>query len=197
MTTRNTTAAPPVTLEEYAALPQHPRYELVKGVLIEQMTASEQHELTVSLVSWRLSNHVFPNDLGRVYGSNLGYVTGPDSPATSRMPDVSFVSNERLGTDLFGMLYDGAPELAIEVLSPSNTESEIAQKTAEYLAAGGKAVWIVDIDARTLTVHSGDAAPQTLADGDTVSGAEALPGFSCPVAALLPSTDQTGDQTSN
>ena len=197
MTTRNTTAAPPVTLEEYAALPQHPRYELVKGVLIEQVTASEQHELTVSLVSWRLSNHVFPNDLGRVYGSNRGYVTGPDSPATSRMPDVSFVSNERLGTDLFGMLYDGAPDLAIEVLSPSNTESEIAQKTAEYLAAGGKAVWIVDIDARTLTVHSGDAAPQTLADGDTVSGAGVLPGFSCPVAALLPSTDQTGDQTSN
>ena len=197
MTTRNTTAAPPVTLEEYAALPQHPRYELVKGVLIEQMTASEQHELTVSLVSWRLSNHVFPNDLGREYGSNRGYVTGPESPATSRMPDVSFVSNERLGTDLFGMLYDGAPDLAIEVLSPSNTESEIAQKTAEYLAAGGKAVWIVDIDARTLTVHSGDAAPQTLADGDTVSGADALPGFSCPVAALLPSTDQTGDQTSS
>jgi Uma2 family endonuclease len=189
MTTRNPTAAPPVTLQEYAALPQRPRYELVKGVLIEQMTASEQHELTVGLVIYELIHYNRSNPLGRVYGSNRGYVTGPDSPTTSRMPDVSFVSNERLGTDLFGMLYDGAPDLAVEVLSASNTESEIAQKTAEYLAAGGKAVWIVDIDARTLVVHSGNAAPQTLADGDTVSGADALPGFSCPVAALLPSND--------
>ena len=189
MTTQNPTTAPPVTLEEYAALPQRPSYELVKGVLIEQMGASDEHEETVALVIWRLSSHVYPSRLGKVYSSNRGYVTGPDSPATSRIPDVSFVSNERLGTDLFGMLYDGAPDLAVEVLSASNTESEIAQKTAEYLAAGGKAVWIVDIDARTLVVHSGNAAPQTLADGDTVSGADALPGFSCPVAALLPSND--------
>ena len=189
MTTQNPTTAPPVTLEEYAALPQRPRYELVKGVLIEQMTASEQHELTVGLVIYELIHYNRSNPLGRVYGSNRGYVTGPDSPTTSRMPDVSFVSNERLGTDLFGMLYDGAPDLAVEVLSASNTESEIAQKTAEYPAAGGKAVWIVDIDARTLTIHTVDAPPQSLSDADTVSGAEALPGFSCPVAALLPSND--------
>ena len=190
MTTRNPTAAPPVTLQEYAALPQHPRYELVKGVLIEQMGASDEHEETVALVIWRLSSHVYPSRLGKVYGSNRGYVTVPDSPASSRMPDVSFLSAERAGQpDLFGMLYDGSPDLAVEVLSASNTESEIAQKTAEYLAAGGKAVWIVDIYARTLTIHSGDAPPQSLSDGDTVSGAEALPGFSCPVAALLPSND--------
>ena len=84
MTTRNPTAAPPVTLEEYAALPQRPRYELVKGVLIEQMTASEQHELTVGLVIYELIHYNRSNPLGRVYGSNRGYVTGSDSPATSR-----------------------------------------------------------------------------------------------------------------
>jgi Uma2 family endonuclease len=190
MTTRNPTAAPPVTLEEYAALPQQPRYELVKGVLIEQMTASEQHELTVGLVIYELIHYNRSNPLGRVYGSNRGYVTVPDSPASSRMPDVSFLSAERAGQlDLFGMLYDGSPDLAVEILSPSNTIPEINQKIEEYLNSGCKSVWIIDIRTRTLTVHTVDAPPQSLSDGDAVSGAEALPGFSCPVAALLPSND--------
>ena len=98
MTAHNVAAAPPVTLEEYAALPMHPRYELVKGVLVELVVASEEHEYTGSLVVIRVGNHVLLNQLGRVYLSNRGYVTGPDSPATSRMPDVSFVSNARLAS---------------------------------------------------------------------------------------------------
>ena len=187
MTTQSIIAAPPVTLEEYAALPKHPRYELVKGVLVELMAASEEHEHTGSLVNWRLSEHVFPNGLGRVYISNRGYVTGPDSPATSRMPDISFMSTERLGRpDLFGKLYDGAPDLAVEIPSDSNTPAQISQKIAEYLNAGGKAVWVIDIDNRTLTVHTADAPPLILTDADTVHGGEYLPGFACAVAALLP-----------
>ncbi len=187
MTTQNITAAPPVTLEEYAALPKHPRYELVKGVLVKQMAASEEHEFTGSLVVIRVGNHVLLNRLGRVYLSNRAYVTGPDSPATSRMPDVSFVSNARLAQpDLVGMLYDGAPDLAVEILSDSNTPAEIAQKIAEYLNAGGKVVWVIDIDARTLTVHTDDAPPLVLTDADTVDGGDYLPGFACAVADLLP-----------
>lgn len=187
MTMHNIATAPPVSLEEYAALPKHPRYELVKGVLVEQMVASEEHEHTGSLVNWRMAEHVFPNQLGRVYTSSRGYVTGPDSPATSRMPDVSFVSNARLAKpDLVGMLYDGAPDLAVEILSESNTPAEISQKITEYLNAGGKAVWVIDIDARTLTVHTADAPPVTLTDADTVNGAGYLPGFACAVADMLP-----------
>ena len=187
MTTQTAVAAPPVTLAEYAALPKHPRYELVKGVLVELMTASEGHERTVIRTGRHLDVHVDNHDLGRVYGSNRGYVTGPDSPATSRMPDVSFVSTERLRQrELAGMLYDGAPDLAVEILSDSNTPAEIAQKIAEYLNAGGKAVWVIDIDDRTLTVHTLDAPPLLLTDADTVRGDDYLPGFACPVADLLP-----------
>ena len=185
--TTQPTAAPPVTLAEYAALPKYPRYELVNGVLIELMVASEEHEHTGSLVNWRMAAHVFPNRLGRVYTSNRGYVTGPDSPATSRMPDVSFVSNARLNQpDLVGMLFDGAPDLAVEILSDSNTPAEVQQKIGEYMGAGGKAVWVVDIDARTLTVHTVDAAPLVLTDADTVDGGDYLPGFACPVSDMLP-----------
>ena len=187
MTTQQPTAARLVTLEEYAALPKHPRCELVNGVVVELMVASEEHEHTGSLVNWRMSAHVFPNGLGRVYTSNRGYVTGPDSPATSRMPDVSFVSNARLDQpDLAGMLYNGAPDLAVEILSESNMPTEIAQEIEEYLSAGGRAVWVIDIDARTLTVHTADAPPVLLTGADTVDGGDYLPGFSCAVVDLLP-----------
>ena len=187
MTTQSAVAAPPVTLAEYAALPKHPRYELVKGVLIELMTASREHERTAARVTRHVDRHVDLNNLGEVYTGNRGYVTGPDSPATSRMPDVSFVSNARLNRpELAGMLYDGAPDLVVKILSESNTPAQIAQKITEYLNAGGKAVWVIDIDARTLTVHTPDAPPIILTDADTVNGADYLPGFACPVANLLP-----------
>ncbi len=186
MTTENPTIAPSVTLAEFAALPKHPRYELVQGVLIEQMAASDEHEETVILTAMNVGNYVYPNRLGKVYGSNRAFVTGPDSPATSRLPDVSFVSNERLPSPPAPILYDGAPDLAVEVLSGSNTPAEIAQKIAEYLNASGKAVWVIDIDARTLTVHTAAAPPLTLTDADTVTGGDYLPGFTCAVAGLLP-----------
>ena len=187
VTTQQPTAAPPVTLEEYATLPKHPRYELVKGILVELMVASEEHEETVMLVGHHMLGHPRPRGLGKVYGINRGFVTGPDSPATSRMPDVSFVSNARLSQpDLAGMLYNGAPDLAVEILSESNTANEIARKIREYLSAGGKAVWVIDIDARTLTVHTSDAPPLVLTDADAVDGGDYLPGFTCAVADLLP-----------
>ncbi len=190
MTTRNPTAAPPVTLEEFAALPEYPRYELVEGVLVEQMGASDEHEETVALVIITLGNHVYPNQLGKVYGSNRAFVTVSDSPASSRMPDVSFLSAERATQpDLFGMLYDGSPDLAVEIISPSNTVPAILQKIGEYLASGSKAVWVISYTARTLTIHTLNAPPQILTDTDTVSGGDYLTGFVCPVAALLPSRD--------
>ena len=188
MTSQNITSAPPVTLAEYAALPKHPRYELVQGVLVELMAASREHERTAVRITRYMDAYADQHGLGEVYTSNRGYVTGPDSPATSRMPDVSFVSTARLDQpELAGMLYDGAPDLAVEILSDSNTPAEIAQKVSEYLGAGGQAVWVIDIDARTLTVHTVDARSVVLTDADTVDGGDYLPGFACAVADLLPS----------
>ena len=191
MTTMTTPQSPPatrlVTLAEFAALPKHPRYELVQGKLVEQMSASAEHEEAAVLVSHYIVGHVLANRLGKVYGSNRGFVTGPDSPATSRLPDVSFVSNARLNRpELHGMLYDGAPDLAIEVVSPGNSAAEIARKVAEYLAAGSKAVWVINLARRMLTVHLPDAAPQTLTERDSIDGGDYLPGFTCAVADLLP-----------
>ena len=177
-----------VTLEELAGFPERPRYELVEGVLLELPEVEfAAHENTVALVSMRLSSHVEPNRLGIVLGSNYGYVTVKEPPSTCRNADVSFIAADRKQQkDLYGMFYDGAPDLAVEILSGFDCDLELPQKTAEYLAAGGKAVWIIDIDARTLTVHTAPAPPVTLTDGDTVDGADYLPGFTCSVADMLP-----------
>ena len=175
-----------VTLEEYAALPKHPRYELIAGVLLElPMPEYADHEEATALSCYQLGRHVFPKRLGIVLGSNYGYVTIQEPLSTCRNADVSFVSEQRLNVkpNLFGMLYDGAPDLAVEILSRHPVDFEIPRKITEYLNAGGKAVWVVDIDARTLTVHTADTPPVTLTDADTVEGGgDYLPGSLTPEA---------------
>ena len=188
MTTQPTTAEQFVTLEELAKYPERPRYELVAGILVKLPDAeSGVHENTASIVGARVADHVYPNNMGAVLGSNYGYVTAKEPPSTCRNADVSFISSARLHLrDLYGMFFDGAPDLAVEILSGYDCDLELPQKTVEYLAAGGKAVWIIDTDARTLTVHTPDAPPLVLTDADTVYGGDYLPGFACPVADLLP-----------
>lgn len=193
MTTMTAVAAPSppaarlVTLAEYAALPKHPRYELVKGKLVELMPASREHAECTALAMFKLGSYVLANRLGAVYACNRGFATVIAAPSTLRMPDTSFVSNARLDRpELYGMLYNGGPDLAVEVVSPINSAAEIARKVAEYLAAGSKAVWVINLVRRTLTIHTPDAAPQTLSERDTVDGGDYLPGFACAVADLLP-----------
>ena len=188
MTTQPTTAEQFVTLEELAKFPKHPRYELVAGALVKLPDVeSGVHENTGAIVITRVGNHVYPNNLGSVLSSNYGYVTVKEPPSTCRNADVSFISSARLHQrDLCGMFFDGAPDLAVEILSGYDCDLKLPQKTVEYLAAGGKAVWIIDTDARTLTVHTPDAAPLILTAADTVCGGDYLPGFACAVADLLP-----------
>ena len=188
MTTKGMARRRLVTLEQFAKFPESPRYELVSGVLVELPAAeTAAHEYTCALVGMWLGQHVIPNRLGSVLGSNYGYVTIKRLPSTCRNADVSYISVEREERkDLYGMFFDGAPDLAVEILSGFDCDLELPQKTIEYLNAGGRAVWVIDIDARSLTVHTPNAPPLTLTDADSIDGADYLPGFSCPVADLLP-----------
>ena len=188
MTTQSTEASRLVTLEEFAKFPERPRYELVSGALVElPMAETAAHEYTCALVGMQLGQHVFPNRLGTVLGSNYGYVTIKPAPSTCRNADISYISAGREEPrDLYGMFFDGAPDLAVEILSGFDCDLELPQKTIEYLNAGGKAVWVIDIDARTITVHTPNAPPLTLTDADTIHGGDYLPGFACLVADLLP-----------
>jgi Uma2 family endonuclease len=114
-----------------------------------------------------------------------GYVLRRN-PDTVRGPDASFVSSERLAAwEARGPFFEGAPDLAVEVLSPSNTRREIEEKVSEYLAAGGREVWVADPEARRITVHRPDEGPRDLGPDDTLDGGDLLPGFDVPVAELF------------
>jgi Uma2 family endonuclease len=113
-----------------------------------------------------------------------GYIT-ERRPDTVRLPDVSFISNERLATMAPWKLDDTIHDVAIEILSPSNRPAEIEQKTAEYLAKGTRLVWIADPKTRTVVVHAPEALFYVVRSGEFLDGGDVLPGFRVEVKKLF------------
>lgn len=175
-----------LTAEGYYRLPNVAgnRDELVAGEVIREPMPSFGHGAAAMRIARVVDEHVARHRLGIVL-SECGYVVRRN-PDTVRGPDASFVSSERLAAwDAKGPFFEGAPDLAVEVLSPSNTRREIEAKLEEYLAAGAREVWVVDPDARRITVHRPGKAPHPLGADDTLDGGDVLPGLTVPVAELL------------
>lgn len=96
------------------------------------------------------------------------------------------MSAERLAATVRrGPFFEGAPDLAVEVVSPGNTRREIAGKVRDYLAAGSRAVWVVNPERRTVTVHRPDREPERLAGSDVLDGGPVLPGFRLPLSEIF------------
>lgn len=174
------------TAERYYRLPNLPgqRDELVAGEVIREPMPSFGHGATAMRIARVLDEHVGRHRLGLVLGE-CGYVVRRN-PDTVRGPDTSFVSSERLAAwDAKGPFFEGAPDLAVEVLSPSNTRREIEEKVEEYLAAGGREVWVADPATRRITVHRPGEEPRELGPEETLDGGDVLPGLTVPVADLF------------
>ena len=164
----------------YAA-PEEEFCELVAGNVVCEPPPGETHGwITVNVLSL-LGPFVRTRRLGRVYAES-GFVLARD-PDTVRASDAAFVSTERLaaGTGLRGAprgpYFEGAPDLAVEVLSPSNSPAAVAHKVRDFLAAGTLAVWVINPEDRTLTIHRRDQVPQRLAGSDTLDAGPVLPGL--------------------
>lgn len=165
-------------------MPDEERCELVAGELIREPLPGEEHGLVAASVVARLVELVREHRLGRAY-SETGFVLARD-PDTVRGPDAAFVSAERsAATVRRGPFFEGAPDLAVEVLSPGNTVREVATKVREYCASGARAVWVIDPGARKVTIHRPGRAPETCSRTDTLDGGEVLPGFRLPVAEIF------------
>lgn len=174
-----------VTAEEYARMPERTdglKDELVRGSVVCEPQPSFGHGVTSARITHLLSTFVEAQDLGVVVGE-AGYVL-ERRPDTVRGPDASFVSAERLA--LRGeTFFEGAPDLAVEVISPSNTRQSVAEKTRDYLAAGARLVWNVDPRKETVTVHEPGAEATVLTAEAHLDGGEVLPGLSVPVRSLF------------
>jgi len=178
-------AAGLMTAEELLALDlPNKRTELVRGRLMVREPAGYEHGRVAARILGRLSAHVSSTGCGELLAAETGF-TLQRRPDTVRAPDVAYLRADRApapGTRGFPEL---APDLAVEVRSPDDSHRELAEKVADWLAAGTQVVWVVDPRARTLVVHTSDQAPRTLGEADTLTGGEVLPGFAVVVRELL------------
>jgi Uma2 family endonuclease len=159
----------------------HGRYALVKGELLHMTPAGFAHGAVVANLTGPLLQHVKAHRLGIVCGAETGFVLARD-PDTVLAPDVAFVRRERIpASGAPATFWNGAPDLAVEVVSPGDTRPEVASKVDTWLAAGALVVWVADPRDSSVTIHQQGRAPQRLTAADTLDGAPLLPDFRLPV----------------
>lgn len=181
-----------MTLEEFFSLPDDARVELVDGVLQykdeapDVSPAQRAHGSVAARILVALGAYAAPRGLGEVYDSSTGFLLRCDPPL-QRSPDVSFVdaSREPGGAPLEDEHEALSPDLAVEVLSPSNTASAMGVKVREYLQCGVRVVWVVDPFERSVAVYDPAGSVRWLREGDDVEGGDVVPGFRMPVAAMF------------
>jgi Uma2 family endonuclease len=162
--------------------------ELVDGFLVEKPMGAEESFLAATIIGYL---HVFLTD------HDLGFVLAPDGPFRLAkrlvlMPDVSFVSwkqrpEHTIPDDPVPELY---PDLAVEVISPSNTRKEIARKLTEYFKAGTTLAWVVYPKKRTVVVYTSPDQGRELTVGDRLDGGTVLPGFKLELKKLFAKLDK-------
>lgn len=163
------------------------RRELVDGEVVEMAHAGGVHGEITGKVAIGLIGYVERHGAGKVVVGDVGFALGlARDPERVRAPDVAFVSTERLpGGGLPREFLQGPPDLAVEVLSPSESSLEIQQKVRDYLDAGARLVWVVAPEARTVTVYRADGSAALLRETDHLDGEDLLPELTIPVADLL------------
>lgn len=180
--TRHTTA------EELLRLPDDDfRYELVRGEPRKMTPAGNKPGYLALRIASRLERHVEENGLGRTYAAETGFKLA-SNPDTVRAPDAAFVSQTRLeeAGEVEGY-WPGAPDLAVEVISPSDAHTEVVEKALAWLEADCRMVLVVDPGQQTVTVYRALDNIRILKGeaGETLDGADVVPGFRLPVAELF------------
>jgi Uma2 family endonuclease len=161
------------------------KVELVRGDLRVTPPPGAPHGTAAINLAVLLSNHVNEQNLGHVFGDNFGYVL-TQLPHTVRVPDLSFVRADRLPPEGMGPgLLRLAPDLAVEVLSPSESALELEEKLADYSLAGTPLIWVVDPTRRTVRIMNAARPARWLHEEDTLDGDDVIPGFSCKVAKIF------------
>jgi Uma2 family endonuclease len=159
------------------------RCELIRGKLHMMIPPGFLHGRITMKLSGPILSHVEAHGLGTVVAAETGFLLARD-PDTVRAPDIAFVRAARLPGPERGY-FPGAPDLAVEVLSPDDRPGYVRDKVAEWLEAGARAVWVVDPREQTVAVHEPGRAPSVLGEADTVRGGDVLPGFALAVRDIF------------
>jgi Uma2 family endonuclease len=170
-----------ISEEEFMRLPDDGRkYELVNGE-VKEVPAGGRH----GAIGLRLGYRVIPHTQGLGYAldSSTGFkmING-----NIRSPDVSFMKKERLpGGKLPVGFIEGAPDLAIEIVSPSEQAVDLLRKVAEYFESGAQQVWLLFPDKQCVTLYHSPIETVQLSSEDEITGGDLLPGFTCQVKELF------------
>ena len=177
------------TDEEFMALPEDGgRYELVNGEVRNIGNSGMEHGYIASVLNFWLTSHILAHKLGVSCDSSTAFTL---KSGNKRSPDFAFVAKERL-TGMKRLpkgYFQGAPDLAVEVISPSNTFEELHEKLVEYFDNGCRLVWVINPDEQSVLVYRQPQPDKLLKITDAIDGEDVLPGFSLPVADLFTELD--------
>ena len=157
-----------------------PGYEYARGELIPMSAATRRHgKISASIIRY-LGPYVYESGLGEVYTAETVFQVGE----RVMKPDVAFVSTDRLDVDE-DEKFPIPPDLAIEVISPTDVHYRIVRKAFDYLAAGTRLVWVLDPVAKAVTVYRSESDIEMLTHEAMLTGEDVVPGFACPVGQLF------------
>jgi Uma2 family endonuclease len=167
------------TIDDLLRTPKDGRkYELVDGEILVS-PAGMRHSAIAVKIAHRIAEFLDMNPIGEVYSADVG-IQFPSGNV--RSPDVTFVSTAKLpggeSPDTFGEVI---PDLAVEVLSPSDNMTQVGRKIGEYFENGVPLVWLVDPRHQTVTIYRSLTDTETRTINDTITAEPVLPGFSVPI----------------
>ena len=178
------------TDEAFMALPDDGHhYEIINGELIDMGNSGALHGYVCSLALAALAGYILPKKLGVILDSSTAFKM---KNGNKRSPDIAFFAKERLqGMAVLPSGYlEGAPDLAVEVLSPGNTVEEIEDKLTEYFENGSRLVWVIHPTQHYVLVYRSAQEPDRLLKGkDSLDGEEVIPGFTLAIADLFQKLD--------
>lgn len=181
-----TTTTSGMTAEELLHLSNSEgRYELIRGELKHMAPAGFEHGVTIVNLTGPLSQYVRAEGLGMVSGAETGFQIA-SNPDTVRAPDIAFVRHQRISAGALPRGYfPGAPDLAVEVVSPGDTAPKVADKVQDWLGAGTQLVWVLYPPRHLIEVNRIEGESSTLRSGDLLDGENVVPGFSLPVDEIF------------
>jgi Uma2 family endonuclease len=174
-----------LTLLEYEMLEEadDERIELMRGRAVREPAPGGVHGVLLIRLAHALHSHVSEHSLGQVLVETG--VRYPGEPPTVRRPDIAFIVAGRLPPTTPASFWQKVPDLVIEIVSPNDRWTVIQQKLDADLAAGVRAVWIIDPRARSPTVHGADLPPRVLHEGEVLEAGDIIDGFTLTVADLF------------
>lgn len=173
------------TVDDLEALGDDASFELIRGELHDLAATTYIHMVVTGAFAGFLFIYSHTYLPGKVLSGEGGFLlkTNPD---TLIVPNVAFIRAERLPPKSARNDWARiAPDVAVEVKSPSNTRQEIARKVGTYLGAGVRLVWVADTELETITAHFADGRARVYRLNDTLDGDDVLPNFSVPVAEIF------------